>query len=301
MATILEERHITDAERAVWQSDGALCLRGVVATEWLETLAEGIDAAMADPSDVAKAYGEGESRFRTDHGMFLRLEQFRRFMHESPMARLAAELMGATRINLYDEHLLVKEPGTDTPTWWHHDLPYFRIKGSQICSFWVPLDPVTEATGSLRFAVGSHAWGKLFRPVKIGQGDFVAETEQFDETVPDIDGDPERYPTVCFDLEPGDVAVFHGATLHSSSGNPLANGAPRGLAALHGRRHHLVSGAPLADLLRRAAPGGRRADRRRDLSPAVDPLTRRPDRGGLTGSRTPRRSRRRRRTEARGR
>ena len=222
MATIPEDRHITDKERAVWQSDGALCLRSVVAPEWLDLLAEGIDAALADPSDVAKSYGEGESRFRTDHGMFLRFEQFQRFMHESPMARLAAELMGASRINLYDEHLLVKEAGTDTPTWWHHDLPYFRIKGSQICSFWIPLDPVTEATGSLRFAVGSHAWGKLFRPVKIGQGDFVAETEQFDETVPDIDGDPDRYPTVCFDLEPGDVAVFHGATLHSASGNPSA-------------------------------------------------------------------------------
>ena len=204
------------------RGDGALCLKGVVAPEWLELLAEGIDAAIAAPSEVAKDYGEGESRFHTDHGMFLRFEQFRRFMHESPMARLAAELMGASRINLYDEHLLIKEPGTDTPTFWHHDLPYFRIKGTQIASFWIPLDPVTEETGSLRFALGSHRWGKLFRPVRIGRGDFVPETEQFADAVPDIDGDPERYPTICFDLEPGDVAVFHGATLHASNGNPLS-------------------------------------------------------------------------------
>jgi len=33
--------------------------------------------------------------------MFLRFEHFRRFMHEAPLARLSAELMGAARLNLY--------------------------------------------------------------------------------------------------------------------------------------------------------------------------------------------------------
>ena len=72
----------------------------------------------------------------------------------------------------------------------------------------------------MRFALGSHRWGKLFRPIKIGQGDFVDETEQFADEVPDIDGAPARYPTTCFDLDPGDVAVFHGAMLHSARGKP---------------------------------------------------------------------------------
>ena len=221
MAAVIEQPAITESDRRAWREDGALRLRGVVSPYWLEVLAEGVEAAMAAPSPIAKDYGaDGPGRFFTDHGMFLRFDQFRRFVHESPLARLAAELMGATRINLYDEHLLVKEPGTETPTWWHHDLPYFRIQGAQIASFWAPLDPVTEATGALRFAVGSHRWGKLYRPVRIGRGDFVPETEQFEETVPDIDGDPETYPTLCFDLEPGDAAVFHGATLHSARGAP---------------------------------------------------------------------------------
>ena len=222
MATILEERHITDEERAVWQSDGALCLRGAVAPEWLETLADGIDAAMGDPSDVAKAYGEGESRFRTDHGMFLRFEQFRRFMHESPMARLAAELMGASRINLYDEHLLVKEPGTDTPTFWHHDLPYFRIKGSQSLQL---LGTARPGDGGDRLAplrgglsrVGETVPPGEDRPGAISWPRPSSSTRRCRTSTAILTGTP----TVCFDLEPGDVAVFHGATLHSSTGNPL--------------------------------------------------------------------------------
>lgn len=130
--------------------------------------------------------------------------------------------MGATRLNLYDEHLLVKEPGTATPTYWHHDAPYFHIQGDQICSIWLALDKVTAETGAMRFATGSHGWGKLFLPIRIGAGDPVPGDEidaDIAGPVPDIDADPERYPTVSFDLEPGDCVLFHGRTLHSATGN----------------------------------------------------------------------------------
>jgi len=44
--------------------------------------------------------------------MHRRFEEFRRFLYESPAAAMAAQLMGAHKVNLIDEHLLVKEPGT---------------------------------------------------------------------------------------------------------------------------------------------------------------------------------------------
>ena len=37
--------------------------------------------------------------------------------------------------------------------------------------------------------------------------------------MPEIDDNPEDYPTVLMETDPGDVIVFHGLTLHSSSGN----------------------------------------------------------------------------------
>ena len=168
MATTLDRREITDEERRAWREDGALCLRGVITPDWLRILEDGVDEAMANPSEVAKDYGtDAPGRFFTDHSMFLRFEQFRSFLYDSPLARLAAEFMGADKINLYDEHLLVKEAGTETPTWWHHDLPYFRIKGRQILSFWIPLDSVTEATGSVRFAIEASSAGRRIRGEKV--------------------------------------------------------------------------------------------------------------------------------------
>ncbi|TDJ73678.1 MAG: hypothetical protein E2O38_02175 [Proteobacteria bacterium] len=39
-------------------------------------------------------------------------------------------------------HVLIKEPGTHAVTPWHHDLPYYSLEGTQVCSMWLPLDPI---------------------------------------------------------------------------------------------------------------------------------------------------------------
>lgn len=203
-----------------YREDGVAALRGVFDARWIASLSEASDAAMAAPSAVAKNYAkEGEGAFFTDHNMFQRIAAFRRFLDDSPAADIAAALMGATKVALYDEHLLIKEPGTTNPTYWHHDLPYFRIRGDQVCSLWIPFDKVTAATGAMRFVTGSHRWGKFYQPVRIGVGDVAPGADEFDGPVPDIDADPDRYPTVCIELEVGDCVAFHGLTLHSAGAN----------------------------------------------------------------------------------
>jgi ectoine hydroxylase-related dioxygenase (phytanoyl-CoA dioxygenase family) len=203
----------------------------VFAPHWIALLREGVEIAMANPSPRSREYAApSEGRFFTDHSMFNRFEPFRRFLHESPAAEIAARLTGSHKINLYNEHLLVKEPGTDKPTYWHHDRPYFRIRGDQIVGLWTPLDPVTEETGALRFVKGSHLWGKQFRPILIGRGGEVEAADAFDGPVPDIDADPARYPTACHALEPGDCLALHVATLHGSRGNRSSTARRRALS-----------------------------------------------------------------------
>ena len=211
---------ITDEQAAAWRKDGVLALRGVFSEDWLALLRDGVDEAMSTPSDVSKDYAkDGKGRFFTDHFMFRRFDSFRRFLYDSPAAAIAAELMGATKINLIDEHLLVKEPGTENPTYWHHDLPYFEVSGDDFCSLWIPLDPVTEATGALKFVKGSHLWGKLFHPIRIGEGALVDQAEKLDGPAPDIDAEPDKYDIEMFEVEPGDVIAFHGTSLHSATPN----------------------------------------------------------------------------------
>ena len=65
----------------------------------------------------------------------------------------------------YHEHVLVKEPSARIKTPWHHDQAYYPIDGEDMCSIWMPVDPVSsEAT--LKFVKGSHKWNQWFYPRK---------------------------------------------------------------------------------------------------------------------------------------
>jgi ectoine hydroxylase-related dioxygenase (phytanoyl-CoA dioxygenase family) len=219
-----------ESDHQAWRDTGALCLRSVLSADWLAEIESGFEQSLANPGPLSKDYGEGSGRFFTDHAMYKRIEPLRRFVYESPLPAIAAELMGAQQLRLVDDHLLVKEPGTDKPTYWHHDYPYFQFDGEDFISFWTPLDPVTQANGAMRFAAGSHRWGKLYHPVRIGKGDLIAEAEDLDGPVPDIDADPGAYPIVTWDMQPGDCLVFHGKTLHAASPNLTQDKRRRALA-----------------------------------------------------------------------
>ena len=162
---------------------------------------------------------DGRGKFFTDHHMHRRNDVFRRFLEESPAAKIAARLLQASKLNLVDEHLLVKEPETENPTYWHQDFPYYEVTGSQFASFWIPLDPVTAETGAMKFVKGSHRWGKIYRPIRIGLGELVEEADAFDGPAPDIDAKPGKYDVVLLEAEPGDTLFFHAATLHAANPN----------------------------------------------------------------------------------
>ena len=227
------DRIISDNDIRTFHEDGAVCLRGFLSQEWLDLIAEGFEQAVASPGQFSKSYGpEGAPRYYTDHRLFNRFEPFRKFLFEGPTAQVASEIFSATRLDLYDEHLLVKEAGAPAPTYWHHDMPYFSIKGDQLASIWFSLDATRENTGALRFAKGSHKWGKLFQPVKIGENVPVDSFNRDDliAKVPDIDNNPDEYPTTLMETDPGDIIVFHGLTLHSSSGNSNLENSRRALS-----------------------------------------------------------------------
>lgn len=213
---------ITDSDLEAYRRDGAVALRGVFAPEWIALLAEGVERNLADPGPHAKHYTpEGKpGKFFGDYCNWRRIPAYERFLKDSPAASLAAQLMGSAKVNLFHEHVLVKEPGTLEPTPWHHDQPYYAVDGSQIVSLWVPLDPVPRAT-CVEYVAGSHRWGKWYTPKR-----FVDSAEHANatggESVPDISNHRADYDLLAWDLEPGDCIAFHALTLHGAPGNPMA-------------------------------------------------------------------------------
>ena len=209
---------IDDATAERFRRDGVVHLEGVFA-DWVDVLRAGIERNMASPGPYTKEYEpEGsEGYFFGDYCNWARIPEYREFVLRSEAAELAARLMGSTTARFFHEHVLVKEPRTESRTPWHHDLPYYCIDGTQTVSFWTPLDAVPRDV-CLELVVGSHRWGKSFLPRKFIGVDYEREGEALD-AIPDIDTRRGEFELASFDMAPGDAIAFHFLTVHGAPGN----------------------------------------------------------------------------------
>jgi len=202
---------------AAFQADGVLLLQGVF-TEWVDTLRAGIERNMANPSWRVREYKPDDSptRFFQDFLVWHWLDEYQDFIFNSPAAAIGAQLMDATAVRLFHEHVLVKEPGNSVATPWHQDMPYYCLDGQKTCSLWVALDPVAKDTCP-EYVAGSHLWGKQFRPQRF---DGTALTDgDTRELIPDIDADRSAFDIRSWNIEPGDAIAFDYSTVHGAPAN----------------------------------------------------------------------------------
>ncbi|WP_024301097.1 phytanoyl-CoA dioxygenase family protein [Pseudogulbenkiania sp. MAI-1] len=208
---------ISQEDIAAFQRDGAIVLRGVF-RDWVDALRDGFEQVLAAPGPFAiENVRQGEAgRFFEDYCNWQRIEPFTRFVYDSPAAALAGRLMGARRVQMFHEHILVKEPGTAKPTPWHQDIPYYCVDGAQTASYWIPLDPVRR-DNTLRLVLGSHRWPKLVRPKRWATNEnFFAGEDDYME-MPDVEDGSHTILTP--ELEPGDAVLFDFRTVHGAAGN----------------------------------------------------------------------------------
>ncbi len=225
----IEDREIDDYRR-----DGAAVFRGVLPEAWIERMRAAIDRVLAAPGPLGYEYtpAEASGRYYGDFFLWRRDPEFRAFMADSPLPELAARVLGSSRVRFFYDQLLVKEPRTAEETPWHHDLPYWPLRGADILSIWVPFDPAGPETGVVRYLAGSHRWGKLFAPAAFGSASGFADTyaKAGLEPLPDLASELDRHRLLCWELQPGDVLIHHPLTLHHAPGNTSARIRRRGLA-----------------------------------------------------------------------
>ena len=209
---------ITPTQIADYERDGAVLIKGLF-SGFVETIQEGIARNMREPGPYASENlkaGEG-GRFFDDYCNWTRIPEFEEVIKKSPAAEAAAALMKSKSVQMFHDHVLVKEPGTAKPTPWHQDGPYYFVEGQQTVSFWAPVDPVKEA--SLRCVAGSHKWPKPVLPTRwLSETNFYPNPELY-MPVPDPDTDPEKYKVLEWAMEPGDAVAFNYKTLHGARGN----------------------------------------------------------------------------------
>ncbi len=217
MATRIVSEAVSEAVIDQFERDGAVCLRGVFDQDWLDKLAVGVEKNFADPGPDHTVYTpEGKpGGFYDDYCNWRRIDEYQDFVLHSNAAEIAAKLTRSKSARIYHEHVLVKEPGTQEITPWHHDLPYYGVEGNQLCSIWLPLDNVPQSACP-EFVAGSHASGKLYYPRLFVSHQNYAENKQGFETLPDIESQRDELDILSWDLKLGDCIVFHMCTIHGA-------------------------------------------------------------------------------------
>jgi len=214
---------LSPEEIATFRDNGVVALREIFSEDWIDLLRRGIEADLESPAPnlgnhckdpAAPAYWE-------DFWCWSHFPEFERFVRESPCAGIAAQLLGAERINLVMDNWFRREAGARSRPPWHHDIAYFDFDGS-MCVLWLPLEATPGAEG-ISFVRGSHLWGKLFQRVFFRDHSTRGEPGIVNglryEAPPDVEADPGAYDLVAFDCEPGDCIVFDMRTLHGALGN----------------------------------------------------------------------------------
>ena len=261
-------RPVTDEEVETFWRDGVVCLRSILPVELVDSMAQPIEEAlvgseMADLSEMADALEKGagaarivddavvagggpRGRFRAGTDHWLVQGEFRDFALRSPLPEIVAALLRSDEVRLYEDSVLVKEPGTQEKTGFHQDMAYFHLEGELVCTTWVPLDVVTQETGAVRFVAGSHRDDTKYRPNMFVSEMAIPGTDGAE--VPDYDTMVGRARIISFDTAPGDVTIHHARTIHAASGNASRTRRRRAISVRYtgdGTRFRVVPGSPM--------------------------------------------------------
>jgi phytanoyl-CoA hydroxylase len=203
--------------KTTFDSDGFVIVRQFATDDELEELTTNLDR---DIREVVPGLPDS-SAFYQDAGRPETLKQmqhmgvdpfFEAYPTRARWTELAASLVGEG-VKGQEPEWFNKPPGTEHPTPPHQDNFYFCLKPPNVLTLWLALDPVDEENGCLRYVRGSHARGILPHG--------PTEVLGFSQSVSDYGPDEEALEEPIF-LEPGDLVVHHGETIHRAEPNRSA-------------------------------------------------------------------------------
>jgi ectoine hydroxylase-related dioxygenase (phytanoyl-CoA dioxygenase family) len=220
-------RAITAEEISIYHRDGVVLLPQMFDEEWIDLLKHGLDVNCDMPTGRSRVWDRdaaGRTMFY-DSQAWLDIDEYRRFIFDSPAAQIAGQLMGSARIHFYFDAVFVRSCGSQFATPWHQDEPYWSVEGYDTCTIWMPLVPVKQEN-ALAYVPGSHRLDSVFYQYNFGdlnpdgktgvdQVDFAGVA---DLSFPDIDSDPKAYGVLSWDMQPGDCVAFNSRIMHGGSG-----------------------------------------------------------------------------------
>ena len=207
---------LTDQQIKNYQNDGVLIIKDIF-KNWIEPLREGFQKVLDNPSKHGREnVTDGNGRFFEDYCNWNKIEEFKDCIFNSPGAQIVAEATSSKFIQIFHEHIFIKDPGTHKETPWHQDMPYYCVDGNNTGSFWIPLDSVDQEN-TLQLILGSHKWSKLVRPTRWSNNEPWYKDDDSFMDLPSIEFFQKDILIPKLNL--GDAVLFNFKIIHGSTGN----------------------------------------------------------------------------------
>ena len=202
-----------------FNKNGVVVLRNIISNHWVNVLKRGLKKNFKNPSKYKCVYekNDNEELFYDDYCNWDKIDEYRNFIFDSNIAKIAKDLMQSKKVNLFHEHVLVKEIGSTKRTPWHQDQSYYCVNGKDNCSFWIPLDEIDKES-SPEFISGSNKWNKQFLPTKFFGNSYEKKDGEF-ENIPQIEDNRKKYNIKSWKMNIGDAVVFNFSTVHGAPEN----------------------------------------------------------------------------------
>jgi phytanoyl-CoA hydroxylase len=214
-------------EASFFREHGWVVLRGAMAKERATELSGEVDRVA--PETLLPA-----ERVHELIGVSARSPLLAEQVRDAAVAARVASLLGCPRVQLLQDTLLVKPPGSAARVEWHQDHTYMGfLDPPAAVSVRLALTACTLESGCLRVIDGSHHGGPL------GDVRALNSPEVSDDSALLPEGWEER--VVAVELEPGDASVHHCLTFHGSEENKSAHSRKTLIARLFDSRSRLVA------------------------------------------------------------
>jgi ectoine hydroxylase-related dioxygenase (phytanoyl-CoA dioxygenase family) len=199
-----------------YQKDGVLIVKDIF-KDWIKPLRNGFQKVLENPSKHGREnVDDNNGRFFEDYCNWERIKEFKDCILNSLGPQIVAEATNSKSIQIFHEHIFIKEPGTNKETPWHQDMPYYCVDGNDTGSFWIPLDEV-DKKNNLKLILGSHQWSKLIRPTKWSDNQSWYKENSCFMDLPKVE--KFKNDILIPELNLGDAVLFNFKTVHSSTGN----------------------------------------------------------------------------------
>ena len=208
--------HLSKKQIEDYQNLGVIIVKDIF-KDWIEPLRLGFKKVLDNPSKHGKEnVNNNQGRFFEDYCNWERINEFKDCIFKSPAAQIVAEATSSKSVQIFHEHIFMKESETLKETPWHQDMPYYCLDGNNTGSFWIPLDNV-DKENNLQLILGSHKWPKLVRPTKWSNDQSWYRDGSSFMDLPNIDKFKDNI--LIPELNLGDAVLFNFKIVHGSSGN----------------------------------------------------------------------------------